>query len=247
MILFEISDKIYGMSENYKEAYELYAQNPNNETLFGAVKSLDKTINYTLSSLNSADNPVLRSKALVYTANAIKKYDPTAGAALPTFVTSELRRLVRDQRNINAPIKIPDRVMLDNYAISKAEKEFEEQRGREPDLLELADYSGISLRRIKKIKKQMPATPTEEAFGESGLSGEESDYSNEAMNMVYHDSDHVDRKIMEFRMGYGSSKVIPTPEISSRLKISPSQITRRAQRLSMRILNILEDQNAINR
>jgi len=234
------------MSENYSEAYELYSGEPSNENLYKTVKSLDNTINYALSSLNAADNPVMRSKALVYSANAIKKYDPQYGASLPTFVSSELRRLIRDHRAINAPIKIPDRVMLDNHAISQAEKRFEEERGREPDIIELADFSGISSTRIKKVRKQMPAMPTEEAFGESGLDHTIPDFEAEATDMVYHDSDHIDRKIMEHKMGFAGKKKLPTQEISTRLKISPSQITRRSQRISKRIINILEDQNALN-
>ena len=235
------------MSELYSEAYNKYSENPSNENLYNTVQSLDKTINYTLASLNSTDNPVMRNKALIYTANAVKKYDPEAGAKLPTFVTSELRRLIRDQRAINAPIKIPDRVMLDNYAITKAEQRFEEERGREPDIIELADFSGISSQRIKKVKKQMPAMPTEEAFGDTGLGNAVPDFNREAMDMVYHDSDHVDRKIMEYKLGFASKQKLPTQEITKRLKISPSQVTRRSQRISKRILNILEDQNALNR
>lgn len=234
------------MSKKYEELYESYAAEPSTENLYNTVRSLDSTINYTLASLNSADNPVMRSKALVYTANAIRKYDPTAGAALPTFVTSELRRLIRDQRAINAPIKIPDRAMLDAHKIDQAEKQYEEEFGREPDLLELADFSGIATERIEKVRKQMPAMPTEEAFGESGLGDQTPDYEQEAMRMIYHDSDHVDRKIMEYKMGFGGKTQIPANEISTRLKISPSQVTRRSQRISKRIINILDDQNALN-
>jgi len=66
------------------------------------------------------------------------------------------------------------------------------------------------------------------------------------MRMVYHDSDHVDRKIMEFKMGVGGKAQLQANEISNKLKISPSQVTRRSQRISKRIINILDDQNALN-
>jgi DNA-directed RNA polymerase specialized sigma subunit len=234
------------MSKKHDEVFKLYQAEPNSENLYNTVRSLDNTINYTLSSLNSYDNPVMRSKALVYTANAVRKYDPDAGAALPTFVTSELRRLIRDQRAINAPVKIPDRAMLDAHKIDQSEKKYEEEFGREPDLLELADFSGIATERIEKVRKQMPAMPTEDAFGESGLGDQTPDYETEAMRMVYHDSDHVDRKIMEYKMGFGGKSQIPANAVSLKLKISPSQVTRRSQRISKRIINILDDQHAIN-
>jgi len=234
------------MAKEYEELYDTYSKEPTPKNLHAAVKSLDNTINYSLASLNSTNNPVMRSKALVYTANAVKKFDPDAGAALPTFVTSELRRLIRDQRAINAPIKVPDRAMLDAHKINQAEQLYEEEYGREPDLLELADYSGIATERIEKVRKQMPAMPTEEAFGDTGLGDQLPDYETEATRMVYHDSDHVDRKIMEYKMGFGGKTQLQANQISEKLKISPSQVTRRSQRISKRIINILEDQNALN-
>lgn len=72
------------------------------------------------------------------------------------------------------------------------------------------------------------------------------DYEKEALRMIYYDSDHVDRKIMEYKMGYGGKRQMPANQVSEKLKISPSQVTRRSQRISKRIINILEDQNAIN-
>ena len=246
MIPFEIPVNIAHMAKEYDELYKVYAEDPTPENLHSTVKALDNTINYALASLNSTNNPVMRSKALVYTANAVQKYDPNAGAGLPTFVSSELRRLIRDQRAFNAPIKIPDRTMLDAHKIDQSEKEYEEEFGREPDLLELADFSGISTDRIEKVRKQMPAMPTEEAFGDTGLGDQTPDYEGEAMRMIYHDSDHVDRKIMEYKMGFGGKTQLQANEIAAKLKISPSQITRRSQRISKRIINILEDQNALN-
>ena len=233
------------MPKEYEEKYTAYAADPTNENLHATVSSLGNTINYTLASLNSTTNPVMKSNALVYTANAVKKYDTNAGASLPTFVSSELRRLIRDQRAINAPIKIPDRAMLDSHKINQSEQEYEEEFGREPDILELADFSGISPERIEKVRKQMPAMPTEEAFGES-MASQTPDYEKEALRMIYYDSDHVDRKIMEYKMGYGGKRQMPANQGSEKLKISPSQVTRRSQRISKRIINILEDQNAIN-
>lgn len=233
------------MAKEYDEKYTAYAADPTNDNLYATVSSLGNTINYTLASLNSTTNPVMKSKALVYTANAVKKYDTNAGASLPTFVSSELRRLIRDQRAINAPIKIPDRAMLDSHKINQSEQEYEEEFGREPDILELADFSGISPERIEKVRKQMPAMPTEEAFGES-MASQTPDYEKEAIRMIYYDSDHVDRKIMEYKMGYGGKRQMPANQVSEKLKISPSQVTRRSQRISKRIINILEDQNAIN-
>ena len=220
------------MTSDHEEAYKIYKSKPTKVNLHGVVKSLRKTINYTLASLNSAGNPVMESKALVYTARAVKDYDPSHGAALPTYVTSQLRRLIRDQREINAPVKIADRAMLDLYKISQAEQEYEDQHGREPDLLELADFSGISPKRIEKVRKQMPAVPTEEAFGET-VGEQTPDFA-------------VDRKILEHKTGYGGKPQLSGEEISRKIGISPSQVSRRSRRISKKINDLMEQQHAIS-
>ena len=234
MIRSKFSDNIVIMSSNHEEAYKVYQSKPTKENLYSVVKSLKNTINYTLASLNSAGNPVLEGKAMVYTANAVKDFDASHGAALPTYVTTQLRRLIRDQRQINSPVKIADRAMLDLYKITQAEQAYEDQYGREPDLLQLADFSGINPKRIEKVRKQMPAIPTEEAFGEA-MEGQTPDYASEVMDAIYFESDHIDRKILEHKTGYGGKQELSGEEIAQKIGISPSQVSRRSGRLSKKI------------
>jgi DNA-directed RNA polymerase specialized sigma subunit len=40
---------------------------------------------------------------------------------------------------VNQPVKVPERVQLDAYTISRAEKEFYDKHNREPDVEELAE------------------------------------------------------------------------------------------------------------
>lgn len=233
------------MSLDHEEAYRIYQTKPSKENLHNVVKSLRSTINYTLASLNSAGNPVMEGKALVYVANAVKNYDAKYGAALPTYVTTQLRRLVRDQRQINSPVKIADRAMLDLYKITQAEQAYEDQYGREPDLLQLADFSGINPKRIEKVRRQMPAIPTEEAFGET-LEGQTPDFASEVLDAVYFESDHADRKILEHKTGYGGKQMLSGEEIARKIGISPSQVSRRANRMSKKINTLMEQQHAVS-
>jgi GTP-dependent phosphoenolpyruvate carboxykinase len=61
------------------------------------------------------------------------------------------------------------------------------------------------------------------------------DFLGEAMEYVYDESDPIDRKIIEFTTGYGGSPMLSKKEIADRLGISPSQVTRRADRIGMKI------------
>jgi DNA-directed RNA polymerase specialized sigma subunit len=225
---------------NHEEAYAGYIKDPSKENLSQVVKSLNRTVNYSLASLNSSNNPVMKSKALVYTANAVKNYDPDSGAALPTYVTTQLQRLIRDNREVNAPVRIADRTQLDAYKIDQSEKEFEERHGREPDLLELADFTGIPVKRIEKVNKQMMAMPSESALADVALHESSPDFYAEALDVVYHESDHVDRKIIEHKLGYGGKPTLNLQDMSMSLKVSPSQISRRAKRISKKLNDLVD-------
>ena len=103
------------------DAYNIYANDPTPANLSGVVKSLKPTIDYQLASLGSSTDPVMKNKALTYTAQAIKKFDP-AVSSLPTYISSQLRRLSRDRRASLSPVKVPERIQLEAYDLFKKNK-----------------------------------------------------------------------------------------------------------------------------
>lgn len=222
-----------------ENSYNEYVSNPSKENLSAVVKSLKPTIDYQLASLGSATDPVMRNKALTYTAQAVKKFDPQV-SSLPTYISSQLRRLSRDRRASLSPVKIPERLQLEAYDLFKKEQAFIDINGREPDLGELSDYSGVDIKKINKIKNATRPVSTEDTYGEQAESSK-SDYLSEATDYVYQESDHIDRKIIELKTGYNNSNQnFKAIDISKKLSISPSQVSRRSLRLSKRI-NELKD------
>ena len=228
-------------SKKIDEVYQQYVDAPSKENLNHVVKSLKPTIDYQLASLGSFSDPVMKSKAIVYTAEAINTFDPEK-SSLPTFVSSQLRKLSRDRRAMSGPMKIPERMQLDTYALVRAENEFLDKNGREADDIELSDTTGFSLKKIGELRSGSMATPTEIAFADGQQEKDSPDYLDEATNYVYHDADHVDRKILELKTGYGRKsknfKPLKAKDIALKLKISPSQISRRSLRLSKKINEI---------
>lgn len=221
------------------DAYNIYANDPTPANLSGVVKSLKPTIDYQLASLGSSTDPVMKNKALTYTAQAIKKFDP-AVSSLPTYISSQLRRLSRDRRASLSPVKVPERIQLEAYDLFKKEQDFIDTNGREPDLGELSEYSGVAVKKINQLRSAMMPVSTEETFGEQSENSKP-DYLSEATDYVYQDSDHIDRKILELKTGYGNSNSnLKAIDIAAKLKISPSQVSRRSLRLSKRI-NELKD------
>jgi len=226
-------------TEVTSDPYSTYKSNPTPETLHAVVKSLAPTINYALGSVNAADDPLVRSKAQIYAAQAIEKYDPehAGGASLATHVGSQLKQLSRTARQSRAPIQIPERAQLDAYRLSEAKKKFMDEHGHEPDMVELSDYTGMPAKRLEKLNRYQYAIPSEEGYG-ADIEQEGPDFGKDALEYVYHDSDHTDRRIMDLKLGYGGNQQMEPKVVADKLKLTPSQLSRRSMRLAKRIHEI---------
>ena len=197
------------------------------------VDSLSPTIDHVLTSIGASGDPAMKMHARVMAAAALKKYDPAAGAAIPTYISSQLQALRRTRRDIQSAVPIPDRVQTDSMHLRNAEQELFDALGRKPDTGELADHTGMSHKRIEKIRKAFIRTPSESDLGDASAESS-NDYNDEALRYVYHDSDHTDRRIIELKTGYGGNPVTSHEEIGKALKLTPSQLSRRSTRITLR-------------
>lgn len=225
--------------------YEKWQLFKDGDSLYEVTKSLRPTIDSVVASLGGTGNPQIAAKARVVAAKAIQSYDPEAGATLPTWVSQQLRQLTRDIRKSNNLVHVPDGVQLDAYALYRAEREFEDEHGREPTVEELADISHIPVKRIKDVRTKMrPVVSdagTESEDGASLLTMDNSDYTQDALDYVYNESDRNDKKLLEYTVGYGGAPVLDAKQIMEKLKLTPVQLSRRKARLSMRINEAIED------
>ena len=218
------------------QAYAAYQADPNPDNLTRVVKGLRPTIDFGLAQHGAAQDPLLRAKAMSFAVDAVQKFRPDMGASLPTFLSSQLRQLSRAARLSRSPVKIPERIQLESMKLNHARKSFFDEHGREPDTLELADFTGTPVKRIEKIRKYQVAVPAEEAMGEQPDTGP--DYGKEALEYVYNDSDHLDRRVLEMKMGYAGHPMMAPQQIAVALSLSPTQLSRRSARLAMRINSI---------
>jgi DNA-directed RNA polymerase specialized sigma subunit len=223
---------------NLDLAYQAYLSDPTPDKLSDVVDQLNPVINYSLSSMNATTDNLIRNKAKIFAADAVKKYSPDYGAALPTWVSGQLMQLKRFKREVNQPVKVPERVQLDAYTLSRAEQEFIDKFDREPDVEELADYAKMPRKRIEKIRRSFRAMPSQGAIGD-GFTQHETDFGAEALDYAYKDADKLDRKIIEMKTGYGGRyEPMPPNKIAAMLGLTPSQLTRRSIKLSLRIQEI---------
>ena len=228
----------------YGEAYRLYKANPNKKALSQVLHSLKDTINYSLASNNAIGDPLLESKAKLIAAKAIKEFDPGYNVNLPTYVSSQLRKMTRVARDLRNPIKIPERYIYEAQAINQAEQEFIDKHGRDPDLTELSDAAGISLKKLVDIRNKSVKQVSENQMFTSADAEDESqgavdetaaqapDFVNEAQLYVYNDLDHKQKKVFEHLTGFGGAKILSPQQISQKYNVSLPTISRLANRFA---------------
>lgn len=219
-------------------AYTAYAADPTPDNLSSVVEYLTPTIDYSLRSINASNDKLLRSKARLFAAEAVQKYNPNAGSSLSTWTSNQLMQLRRYKREVNQPIKVPERTQLDAYALARAEQEFIDKNEREPDLQELSDYAKIPIKKIEKIRRTFKRMPGSEGSGDFNAFSE-TDYSQEALEYIYNEEDAIGRKIIEMKTGFGGKYDPMQPkDIAIKLGLTPSQLSRRSAKLSLRLQEI---------
>lgn len=246
---FDIPEKVeepeFETPVDTSDPYTVYTANPTQRNLHAVVKSLKPTIDSVIASAGGAGNPQIAARARVVAAKAVQSFDPTMGVSLKTWVSNQERQLNRDIRRSKSIMSVPDGVQLDAYLIYRKETEFEDENGREPTLDELADLTKLSTKRIESVRQKLRPViednSTESETGESLLGVKSTDYTNDAIDYVYNDSDTNDKKLLEYLIGYGGQKPMDSDMIMKKLKLTPVQLTRRKARLSMRINDILDD------
>jgi hypothetical protein len=220
--------------------YSRYAMEPTSSNLNRVVKSLDPIINKNLVALGEQGNPLMRNKAKVFAARAIKKFDGSRGAQIHTWVNNQLMQLRRAKREAASPIKVPERIQIDAYHLSRKEQEFMEDHGREPDVHELADYANMPVKRITKVREQFFKVPASGAISEDTVSNTETDFMQEAVSYVYEEADMINKKILEHRTGYGGKPILSNSELSAMLGVRPDIISKRSARLANQLTGISE-------
>ena len=183
-------------------------------------------------------SPVLHSKAKLMALDAARRYDPSKAKLRTHLMTNlqGLRRLVVREGQI---ISIPERVGLDLHHIHRATEELADRLGRDPSDSELADHTGISLKRLAHVRKAKPGF-AESQMVTQGESGEEqfnpavvdpTGNRKQLLDFIYHDLHPVDQLILEHTVGLHGKRILPKQEIARKVGLSAGSISQRAARI----------------
>lgn len=222
------------MADNITNAYDKWKDNPSQENVKGLMESLSPQINSALKAFAPGMENSLKLRATTITLNSLPKYDPKKGMHLKSFVYQQLQPLQREFGKRTNPLNVPERHVLELKTLNKYETDFFDENGRDASVSELADYSGIPINRIEKIRQSRLANSESQTIsketGDSLFSVQEDPQKNWA-HYVYYSLDPVDQHIYEYVTGYGGVKPLKKAEIASKLKITPAAVSQRINKI----------------
>lgn len=222
-------------------AYSAWAKSPTPENLKAVLDDLNPTITSEIQRF-SGPKPLLRSRARALAVKAIRSYDPSSGAQLRSWVVTQLQPLSRYNNSLK-PVYAPEDAARKAYAVAKARDAFVDEHGRDPTDDELADEVGISVARLRKVRKMTPAVVNEPqaTSDDDDVTPDYAVYRSNpvqaATDMVYDGLDERDRRIFDMRTGSHGQGVSSGQDIASLLKVSPALVTQRANAIAGRIVD----------
>lgn len=225
--------KSFKIEDDFAPAFNAWKQKPTKQTMGLLLTQVQPAIDKGVAAnVGKQVSPVLRSSARKLAIGAIRSYDPVK-AQLSTHIINHMKGLRRIGRQQQSIIHVPERIAIDQHFLSQSQAELEDQLGREPTTSELADHTGISMRRIGKIRSYK--SPVYEGSLLNQQSGEddpylpavETDRAHYVIKAVYDDLDETNQQIIEWTLGlYGKPK-LTNQQIAARLRMTPGGVSQR--------------------
>lgn len=221
-------------SDRITVAYDAWKANPSKDNTKILMETLTPQIDTALKAFAPGMESSLKLRASTMTLKALPKYDPSKGMHLKSFVYQQLQPLQREFGKRANPINVPERHIMELKTLAQYETDFFDETGREPSASELADYSGIPINKIEKIRKgKLANSESQMISAESGdsLFTMQEDPGKNWAHYVYYSLDPVDQKIYEYVTGYAGSPILKKSDIAIKLKISPAAVSQRINRI----------------
>ncbi len=224
--------------EQQTNLYKTWKQDQTPDNMSALLKSLDSTINSVAATHGATRDENLKWALRLHLAKDIKnRFDPNK-ASLQTFVYQSLQRTPRIKAQQRSVIHTPESSDADLRQLRRTRQELIDIHDREPSRAEIADRSGISIKRLEKLEKQfgkpsmnLSAFHTETggmdpmAMGDTPATAQEQLYHQYAVDAL----DSTDRRIYDsLQHNAPSSK----KEIAAVLGISAPAVSQRIEKIN---------------
>lgn len=237
----------HGAAPDFDALYPAWQKNQTPELNTKLIGTIQPIIDTAVSSYAGANaSNTIKNKARLMALKALNTYDPAKGN-VKTHLLSQLqslRRLTAKEQNI---ISLPEQVGLDFQRLSAAENELRDALSRDPTDDEIADATGLSTRRIKKIRgfnqpiaegmTALQAGDSEDAAN-TDIASTLPNYTKHTdawLEFVYGDLTPTDKLIMDMTLGRNGRRRASTQDIAQRLNISPGAVSQRAAKIQTMI------------
>lgn len=218
-------------ASSLEAAWQTWKASPGPDANATVLDVLGPTIDRGVRTHMGDLNPLNRSRARAIALQALGTYDPRGGANLSSHIFNHLRGLKRYAGRIAAGVRLPERAVLERNTLDKHEADLLDELGREPNDDELADRSGFSVRKLKRLRSYNPAV----AEGAFNVTGDGRTPYNPAVasestawrQIVYDELAPLDKKVFEWTTGYNGRKLKNTTEIAHALRRSPGWVSQR--------------------
>lgn len=226
------------LEPDYTDSYQAWQTDPTPQTRTAMLKHVQPVLDQAvLSAAGRNPSPNIRSRAKLMAAKSLDSYDPTRGP-LRNHLLSQLRGLQRHVGQEQNIIAVPEQLSLDRVGLRTATEALTDRLGREPSTAELADHTGLSLRRIGHIRSYRPAVAAGSILDETGevyspasaLPGDNT--ADDAWaELVYYDLSPTDQTIMGHTLGMHGLPPLQNQELATRLSLSPGAISQRKAKI----------------
>jgi len=228
-------DVAYGpesrLEKEYAPHFNAWKANPNPQTATALVNAANPLIDKAVNHLGGS--PALRNRAKQLVLGAARTYDPSR-ASFKTHVNTHLQGLNRIAIQQESPIQVPERLLMDRRALNMAHNTLSDELGREPSDVELANHTGLSLKRITKVRKYK--NPVASGFFDIAQSDEDQAVTpaverDDPMHLLeeflYHELSPRDQVIYEYATGRNGKPQMGTNEIAKAINVTPGAVSQR--------------------
>lgn len=185
-------------------------------------------IDTAIKSYSQQDTPAIRARAKSILLDTVHKYDPSITKPKTYFLT-HLQGLRRYSTQATSMIRAPEQRLIDAGRVDKHLQELKIELGRDPSDSELADRTGIPIKRIAQARSMPRVTAASSApeWVIPDAKGDELTGGAPWQQFVYHDLDPISQVVMEHSLGMHGKPVLGTTEIAKVVNMSAGAVSQR--------------------
>lgn len=232
-----MSDQI-DMSKPGMAEWRKWKDNPGPGQLSSALKAVDHVIDEVPRANPKLSRSLLRGQARSRAVEALSTFDPAMGASLETHVRNHLKPLTMRSHGQTRAVSRGRFIEETATEFKNESRAFEEQFGREPTAVEMADRMKIGLDRARQLMERSRHYEMPESQMESlgPVEGSEDTNVSRWTEYVYHDLSPRDQLIMDLRLGRNGKEKHGLEDIASKVGISAPAVHKVLNRIADQIM-----------